>query len=172
MGILGREQNVFCIVKFWEPGVECYGLDVRCPPKTHMWDNTRMFWGEMMGCKHLKPISDLIPWYRLTERKPSWKVWLEEEEIGAWLWGVYLFLVSGEPSLCFLFIMWVASLCHTLLPWCSASPWALRNGADLLWTETSETVSPPNKPFLLYNCAGYILLVTAPKYLNKTVRLL
>ena len=67
--------------------------------------------------------------------------------------GVPLYLSSGDLSLCFLVIMWAASICHTLSPWCLASPPSLRNGAICLGTEISEIVSPQNKLFLLWNCS-------------------
>ena len=91
-----------------------------------------------LGCKSLNPISELIPdginW--------SSRVWLEEIGIGCGFEVCILNLEYRVPlSLCFL-MMWAVSICHILLPWCSASPQALRNGASLLWTRTSETVSP------------------------------
>ena len=64
-----------------------------------------------------------------------------------WAWGValgiYICIWQVESlSLCFLIILGAASLCHTLLPPCSASPWAPRDGVFCVWIETSETVNP------------------------------
>ena len=63
-------------------------------------------------------------------------------------WGVVLgnTYVSCKWN-CFLYLyfqitMGALSFCHTLLPWCPTSPWALWNGAGLLWTRTSEPMSP------------------------------
>lgn len=71
-------------------------------------------------------------------------------------------------SLCFLIIMWAASLHHTLLPWCSALPLASKNEDDFLWNKSSETVSPQinfSSPTIIL--VG--LFVTAMRKLTKTL---
>ena len=90
----------------------------------------------------LNLISELIPGgFNWVVTGGRWGVAGGSGSLGVWLWGTNF--VSGEwsLSLCFLITMWAASLCHTFPPWCSASFWALRNGASLLWTKTSATVS-------------------------------
>ena len=55
---------------------------------------------------------------------------------------MYIFLF-GEWSLSMLpdVMSWADFLHYPLLPWCAASPQALRNGAGCLWTEISEMMS-------------------------------